>query len=611
MMSILRANYDVLQRDMPDFLQKLEQADLETEDIHIEASVAKDGNSMDILTVSGVQHMMQSSYRPIEEAKRFVKQYDELKPDSCILFLGFGNGYIARELMRHEDAQFVFYEPSLAYFAYVLQQYDISDLLAAENIHIYVHGVNDQQLTYHMYRYVHALNWPVFYLEALPKYQQIFSEEMNQLAVVYEESRQHARLNYDVDIRFSELYLYNAIHNLEFIYQGSSLCEYDGILKPEIPVIIVSAGPSLEKNVAKLRQYRNQAFIMCVDRAAPVLAREGILPHAFVTVDAAKEEFLFEAPGVSQVPWFAYTTSNYKALKKLENPKLIFASTIYAYGYDLFQHVGSDIFTLANGGSVATVAVNIAMHLGSQKIILIGQDLALTGDKVHAGEQAVDLHKEGYALLQVPGFYGETVTTREDFKSYIDWYEAFVAQHPETTFVNCTEGGAFLSGMQHMSLDAAMQEYGIEELDGDRIMASVADLMDEEKQKLLCHDFQELYRYFQDVKHEVAGVIPKVKRGITIIKQKGIQSMELSTIEKQMEHFQQMYDGYSGRSILDLNIAKEIQEALIDVHFHEEDPKKELLRLYKKMLAYFEGIESAVNQAIPMLEEVFEILGLD
>lgn len=612
MMKIMTANYDVLKKRMPEFLAMLMQPEIgQSETVRAEAAAAKDGSIIDILNLEGQQYVMQSRYKPVEEAKRFVKQFHDIKPDTCMLFLGFGNGYIARELIEHKTATFVFYEPSLAYFLYVLQIYDVSDILSAEHIHIYVEGINRQLLSHDMYGYVHALNWPVFYLEALPKYRQLFPAAMNQLAELYQESRQHAQQNYDVDIRFAEKNLYNAIHNLEYIYTGHSICDYEQILRPEIPVIIVAAGPSLEKNVRELKEYRNKAFILCVDRAAPVLAKEGILPHAYVTADAVKETFLFADEQSAKVPWFAYTTSNYDALKMLSGTNIIFSSSIYAYAYELFQHVGSDIYTLANGGSVATVAVNVALQLGSRRIVLVGQDLALTSEKVHAGEDAIDLSQVHYDTIEVPGYYGDMVRTREDYKAYIDWYEAFSAKHPEITFVNATEGGAYLSGMEHMCLRDAMSNYGVDGFDGDEVLASVGTLMTPEHQKIIAGDYIGLLSYFKKVKREVATAITWMERGVNILQTQGLAGAELDQVEKQMERFQAIYNGHTGKTILDLNIAKEIQEALLDVHFHEKDATKELLRLYRKMLAFFKGVESAVGKALPMLKEVLETLQIE
>lgn len=570
---------------------------------------AKDGNHIDVYMQDDMQIVMQSKYRPLEEAKRFVKQYEGIKDGSCVLFLGLGNGYIARELLLRDKATFVFYEPSMEYFSYVIERYDIRDLILAGHIYIYVEGINAECMPLEMYHHVNALNWHLFYLEALPKYRQIYPIQFERLAKLYDESRLHGYQNYDIQNFYSEAHMSNALHNLELIYRGSSVFEYKDILPATMPVIVVAAGPSLEKNVELLREYRKRAFILCVDRAAPILAKRGIRPHAFVTVDARKDPRLFASDIASETPWFAYTTSNYDALKQLRHANIIFASTLFGYGEDLFQKVGSDLFRMESGGSVATNAVNIAIYMGSRNIIVIGQDLACTNNKAYADAET-EVKQEN--LIPVKGFYGDTVMTRGDYKAFIDYYEANAARRKDVRFINATEGGAYIEGMDHMGLSEAIKQFPENVLcDGDTIMNGVPWLMTEEKQQQLKEMYHDLMRYFKKVKRESATAITSMEHGINVLKGSDYTNPELRKVEKNMDAFQAIYNAHSGKTILDMGIAKEIQDALLDLQFTQEDTSKELMRLYEKMLAFFNGVERVVTKAIPILQEVLQTIDME
>ncbi len=602
-------NQNALQQHMPMLYEKLQAyTDVTSVKVSVRFDYAKDNSKIDILSFEGTEYVMQSRYKPKEEAKKFIKQYEGMKPDTCMLFLGLGNGYVARELMANDNVTYIFFEPSIEYFCYVLEQYDISDIISNSKIRIYVKGLNHQSLSHDMYAYVHGLNWHIFYLDALPKYQQIYPKAMQQLAKIYDDAKFHGQQDYYVDIWFANRNLHNAIKNLEYIYKGTSIEEYKGALDADVPVIVVAAGPSLEKNVEQLRAYRDKAFILCADRAAPILAKHGILPHAFVTVDADKEKALFADEQSAKAPWFAYTTSSYDGLSQMHNPEVIFCSSLYGYASELFQSVGSDLQTLVNGGSVATVAVNIALKLGSKRIVLIGQDLALTGDKIHAGEQSTILPEQSTWNIMVPGFYGDMVRTRVDFKTYIDWYGAFVANYEDVTFVNATEGGAYLAGMEHLSLRDAVDKYGKH----DFSLACKWNLGEEnitvERQRILDEQYKSMLRYFRNVKREVKEAITWMDRGIHILQTQGLQSKELAKVEKQMNRFQDTYNGHGAKTILDMNVAKEIQEALIDVHFTKQDMVQELTRLYQKMLTFYQGVDRTVKEAVPLLENVLERL---
>ena len=106
---------------------------------------------------------------------------------------------------------------------------------------------------------------------------------------------------------------------------------------------------------------------------------------------------------------------------------------------------GKEIYQLPGGGSVATLVFSLVCHLGFDKIILVGQDLAFTGNKSHADgtfkeTMAVEDTKD---FLMVPGNVEKMVPTREDFDNYRKWFEEFIEYWKgikDVQFINATEG---------------------------------------------------------------------------------------------------------------------------------------------------------------------------
>ena len=66
---------------------------------------------------------------------------------------------------------------------------------------------------------------------------------------------------------------------------GSVTTQLCDILPTDIPAIVVSAGPSLNKNIVELRKAKNKAFIVAVDTAVKPLVKAGIIPDLYVVVD--------------------------------------------------------------------------------------------------------------------------------------------------------------------------------------------------------------------------------------------------------------------------------------------------------------------------------------
>jgi hypothetical protein len=90
--------------------------------------------------------------------------------------------------------------------------------------------------------------------------------------------------------------------------------------------------------------------------------------------------------------------------------------------------------------------------LGANPVVLIGQDLALTGGKDHAdgymyAYQKDHLKARTNAGFDVDGYYGGTVRTERQLFFYKTWFEEQIkALPPENLIINATEGGACIKG---------------------------------------------------------------------------------------------------------------------------------------------------------------------
>jgi hypothetical protein len=71
------------------------------------------------------------------------------------------------------------------------------------------------------------------------------------------------------------------------------------------PGIIISAGPSLRRNVDLLKGLRDRALLVCVDTAYKVCSRRGIIPHIVMTLDARRQRqaFFRRFPGRNIPTW--------------------------------------------------------------------------------------------------------------------------------------------------------------------------------------------------------------------------------------------------------------------------------------------------------------------
>ncbi len=145
----------------------------------------------------------------------------------------------------------------------------------------------------------------------------------------------------------------------------------------EYPAIIVSAGPSLEKNLHLLEDVQDKCIIIAVDTILRKLLKRGIIPHFDVAIERGRavydchfcdlpEETRGVIPVVSAVciPEICGTW---------KGPFLMPFKTL---PLDQWFSLITGLPTLSSGSSCAHMGVTLALRLGCRKIALIGQDLA-------------------------------------------------------------------------------------------------------------------------------------------------------------------------------------------------------------------------------------------
>ena len=149
----------------------------------------------------------------------------------------------------------------------------------------------------------------------------------------------------------------------------------------DIPTFIVGAGPSLDKNIDELKRAKGKGFIIACDTAVRPLLAHGIVPDLYVLVDGLKPVHLIKAEGTETIPLLTSVTATYGFLDQNKAIKIFYNENELLVN-KLFYQNGKSLATMPCGGSVATSAFAFAYLIGMKNIVLVGQDLALTGDYV-------------------------------------------------------------------------------------------------------------------------------------------------------------------------------------------------------------------------------------
>jgi hypothetical protein len=252
----------------------------------------------------------------------------------------------------------------------------------------------------------------------------------------------------NTSIHTTHIFLRNALINAPLMHNKFKISDYFNAL-PNKPFLIVAAGPSLNKQLPTLAKYQEYFNILAVDTVWPILDKFEIKPDLVFALDSRSKPS-WPRNCVADETCFSIDIGCAPKLVWSHDQNHLFSSTSEQIR-SLLEYLGVEVDVLATGGSVATSAFNFARYLGGNPIVLIGQDLALTGGKDHADGY---LHVYSDTLLKVrsesgfdvDGYYGDRVKTESQLLYYKTWYEEQVKAHPDVMVINSTEGGAKIDG---------------------------------------------------------------------------------------------------------------------------------------------------------------------
>ncbi|MGE6101462.1 motility associated factor glycosyltransferase family protein [Aeromonas salmonicida] len=215
--------------------------------------------------------------------------------------------------------------------------------------------------------------------------------------------------------------------------------------------LIVASGPTLQTNLATLQaqlQTRRQDYLLIsVDTALAFLLRHGIRPDIVVTIDDAIHGSRLPADQSAQTTLVYYPTVPTAALLAWQGPRKAAYSRSPMY-QTLRQEIPKG--SLHSGGSVIHPAVDLAVQMGCQQVILLGTDFAFPGELTHSGWADGALGPTAsQALSWTLDGHGHRVKTNPNFSAYRTELERYIARHPEVHFWNSSREGAEIAGCSY------------------------------------------------------------------------------------------------------------------------------------------------------------------
>jgi len=563
---------------------------------------AKDGGTALELTHKGKNYRLNSLYSPLQEAKRWTNQFTFRNIGTVFIMFGLGNGFFARELMKRlgNDGILFIYEPCKEIFFHVLRNCDISDIISSSNVALSVEDINDNEIKNLLSNHINWFNLKSQVISIHPQYDMIFTDSLKRFYKMLQDNNNRAIVNNNTDVVISKKIIDNTLINMKHLKSCNLVTDLIGKIDVEIPAIIVAAGPSLDKNIHKLKLAKGKAVIFAVDTAVKYLLAQEILPDFIVTLDPSKALHHLKDERCNNIPLFSRIDSRPENIEN--NQKKIILYNIEGYVNTILETLGKNTGELKAGGSVATGAFSICETIGFKRIILVGQDLAYSGESTHAGGVNIDVGGAGKFTEIVEDIYGNPIKTRYDWYVYIKWFEDAVDLFEGDEVIDATEGGAKINGTTILTLKEAIDKYCKKDIKINDVIDKLEPTVKSGEIKnikvLLLESVQELdeIKEVLDVASKLCdNLINKYEKALTETNSSIIKNKKLSDLNAIVES-KKIYE------IIDWDISAATSEHMSDIYTYIEDEKQNKLRTYYKAKAIYTAIDESVTRLKPLLE---------
>lgn len=296
------------------------------------------------------------------------------------------------------------------------------------------------------------------------RYENIYKDELKQ---VYESIRNEVTRitsNRNIKLHYGEIWFDLLLKNLPYISKGVPVNDLKNQYK-DVPAIIVSAGPSLNKNIHELQNVKS-SLILSGGRTLRVLMERNIKLDFICAVDPLEESYKLVQGYIDKVkcPLVFYEGTNDKIVREHKKEKIFSTNSEF-----INRMYKKRIQSLSSGGSVAHSMTFLAAYMGCSPIIFVGQDLAYTGEQGHAKCAEDSFRKvtfEDYKKtddIYVKDINGNEVRTSITLNSFRIALENIISLFPNIKFINATEGGVNIKGAENKNLKEVVNKIEREE----------------------------------------------------------------------------------------------------------------------------------------------------
>lgn len=412
---------------------------------------------------------MHSAFDIAEEMEQMFRKVD--KNVNTLIIFGVGCGYALNYIRDNLNSikNILIIEPSLQIFQIFMKNVNTYDEFKQyENISFIVNK-NVHHATGLLFQYIRDRAAKSVNIVYNISYRTIFDEYYEDINKTLLDYISKTTINLVTNTYFKKQWTYNPIKNLKVkgILIDNLFHKFDGK-----SAIIVSAGPSLNKNIHLLECAKDKALIATVGTASKILESHNIKPNLRFAMDSQEgEKVIFESLKEDN-SILVYSDRVYpEVVPPFKRRLRMILDLDYLTRY-IYDKSNIRFQTIKSGFSIANTALDALIKLGFDNIIFLGQDMCYTKDKLYADgswleEDKVDFNDSKHKYIKMKDIYGNDVYTEDGFIGVKKIFESIIASNPDVNYINATEGGIGINGTKIKTLRQVIDEDLIEKYNFD------------------------------------------------------------------------------------------------------------------------------------------------
>ncbi|ELH8830801.1 motility associated factor glycosyltransferase family protein [Campylobacter coli] len=397
-------------------------------------------------------------YENLEEEINFFYQsiLEKTPRYPFICIYGIGNALLIKNLAKHYKHLFVF-ESEIELFILALSTIDLSEELCSGKI--YLVDIEEERVDIQLLI--------LFDMKDMFEYLSLYEMFVNNVYYkkfyedIWHKADELCKKNIEVIVRNLNSSLHIAFecysHLLQNIPSMLESIPFQRILNERKNkfenAIVVSAGPSLAKQLSLLKAYQDKAVIFCADGALSMLEKEGIIPDYVTNLDCRDLAMKFFQNKENKTSLNVLSCATHPSLVHfLDNKSVVLRDDPLYQRFNL-----NDFGYIDTGTHVSHFSYTLALALGFKNIIMIGQDLAF--------DEEGNSHSKGFSYGEqfsgektVPTLKAQAYAGKGEVLTHITWNDyrikleyLFACNEQKAKFYNATEGGARINFTEELS----------------------------------------------------------------------------------------------------------------------------------------------------------------